>query len=444
MTMTMTRCFFLLEAALMIIASMIPSATSLQGLMMLPPLSNIMVSSCPSSLQFDALTVISQAAPAIHATALFQVSLLDHVSSMSTTFGDAASSTIHISEAASAAAVSTTHYEAGTGLLGRYLTSLTVHPLETKMITGAVLALVGDAIAQSFALHNNNNINDKDDDEAASYCWKRSGSFAVFDAAYRASQHVLYPMVVQLCQGQFILGLLPTTTASVSFVLSPTLAAAVEQTLVSQFIIVPLLYYPVFYAVTSYVQGLTWEGTVDRAATTFVPLMKRNLLFWIPVQFIQFSFVPADLQIPLLSVCGLCWTMILSVMAGSAKDYGNKSQETVVVASRSDEVTTIPASASTTTTMEQQQQPPEEPYCVTGMEDNCLIPEDGLFPHASLEDISHELEDIGQELGQDLISIVDAFGATIASTNDNDDDDNDENGSSSMAEKEEEELLLRK
>ena len=57
-----------------------------------------------------------------------------------------------------------------------------------------------------------------------------------------------------------------------------------------------VLYYPIFYSVTGAVQSLTVEETVIRAKETFVPLMKRNLLFWIPVQFCAFYFVEENLR----------------------------------------------------------------------------------------------------------------------------------------------------
>ena len=57
-----------------------------------------------------------------------------------------------------------------------------------------------------------------------------------------------------------------------------------------------MLYYPIFYSVTGFVQDLTVEQTIDRAKETFVPLMKRNLLFWIPVQFGAFYFVEENLR----------------------------------------------------------------------------------------------------------------------------------------------------
>lgn len=81
-----------------------------------------------------------------------------------------------------------------------------------------------------------------------------------------------------------------------------------------------VIYYPVFYATTGLVQGLTFDETVTRAKETFIPLMKRNLLFWIPTQFAVFGFVEEDLQIPILIVCGLVWTIILSLSAGNASE----------------------------------------------------------------------------------------------------------------------------
>jgi hypothetical protein len=72
---------------------------------------------------------------------------------------------------------------------------------------------------------------------------------------------------------------------------------------------------------TGAIQGLTPSGAVTRAKDNFFPLMKRNLMFWIPVQFVQFGYIQEDLQIPFLSVCGLAWTFILSMAAGDAKTY---------------------------------------------------------------------------------------------------------------------------
>jgi len=224
-----------------------------------------------------------------------------------------------------------------------YMNTLTAHPLPTKMATGAVLAVAGDAIAQAH------------EPQPHEYDRRRAGSFAAFDMAYRALQHATYPSIVNHCHGQYI-GTVVSLLFS-QYYLPLDFGAAVERTLSSQLGIVPFIYYPVFFALTAYIQGLDVEGGVNRAKNMFLPLMQRNLLFWIPVQMIQFSFVPEDLQIPFVSVMGLFWTFVLSVMAGSTKKAVQEQDET---------------------------------YCVIGTEEGCVLPED-LFPDASLQDISAEL-----------------------------------------------------
>jgi protein Mpv17 len=224
--------------------------------------------------------------------------------------------TFHLVQTAAATlSHQTTH--AGEQLLTAYKHQLAQHPLPTKMMTGATLAVCGDAIAQS-----------KNTDSDPQYDVTRASSFAVFDSAYRALQHYAFPILVTQCQGHVLGGvaavLLAQSAASHDGVAHA--AAAMEQTLASQWIIVPLLYYPAFFALTGTMQGLDAEACVQRARDTVVPLLLRNWLFWIPVQFVQFCYVPTEYQIPFLSCAGLAWTCILSMAAGSAKPYANTNK----------------------------------------------------------------------------------------------------------------------
>ena len=198
--------------------------------------------------------------------------------------------------------------------LSVYRQQLLVDPLKTKVLTGIALAILGDALAQSQQSKTNHE----------PYNIKRALSFAAFDGCYRAVQQLTYPPMIKLCCGKFTIALLvavmgTTTTSAISSNQEQLMhiLASIEQTLVSQLVIIPTVYYPVFYAVTGAVQGLTMNESIQRAKDTFVPLMKRNLLFWIPVQFGTFAFIEENLQIPILIACGLIWTIILSITAGS-------------------------------------------------------------------------------------------------------------------------------
>ena len=206
--------------------------------------------------------------------------------------------------------------------LESYKQTLATHPLMTKMMTGGTLAVCGDFIAQS--------------QSSDPYDKRRARSFAAFDCVYRAVQHVSFPAIVQQCQGQYIGALV--SALGVGGVLNTALGddtsyylGAMEQTLASQLGIVPFFYYPVFYTVTALVQGLDQEQAVQRAKDTFIPLMKRNLLFWIPVQFVQFGFIDESLQIPFLSVAGLGWTFIISLFAGNANANVKEEAEAAII-----------------------------------------------------------------------------------------------------------------
>lgn len=180
-------------------------------------------------------------------------------------------------------------------LFDSYQTSLREHPLNTQVTTGVFLAIVGDAIAQY-----TNKI---------PYNVKRAVSFAAFDGLYRVAQHYIYPPMILACQGNVLKAVM----------MDQNLAAATEQALVSQLCIIPLVYYPCFFALTGVVQGLSVSETIERARDGFWSLMTRNWLYWIPVQGAVFAFINDEsLQISVLIACGLVWTVILSLIAGAA------------------------------------------------------------------------------------------------------------------------------
>ncbi len=207
-----------------------------------------------------------------------------------------------------------------------YMSTLSTYPLMTKMLTGAALATAGDGIAQAI--------------EDNGYSPVRGASFAVFEMMYCCIRHWVFPSIAKLCRGRYLAGVI-----GIGQLFDMSKLKALERALASQLILVPLLYYPLFFTFTGYIQGLNYEEGLDRAKQNFMPLLKRNLLFGIPVQYVQFCYVPKDLQIPFLSCAGIVWIFLLSVYAGSAKKHSTDEPDhgaSCVIGSQSGCVILIP------------------------------------------------------------------------------------------------------
>lgn len=189
-----------------------------------------------------------------------------------------------------------------------YQNSLVNNPLVTKVITGAVLAIAGDAMAQATsngaALANNQ--------KKVEYDKRRALSFAVFDSCYRVFQHNMFPLIIRLGQGNVVKNVLPKF-------LIPA-AAAIEQTALYQFVIVPCLYYPTFFVFTGFIQGLTFRQSLNRMKKQYFPCWRRNLMFWIPTQMVLFGVIAEQWQIPFACFMGMLWSMVLSKTAGNTKN----------------------------------------------------------------------------------------------------------------------------
>jgi protein Mpv17 len=76
------------------------------------------------------------------------------------------------------------------------------------------------------------------------------------------------------------------------------------------------VYYPVFFAFTGFIQGLSPRESLARARKQFFLCWRRNLMFWIPTQMVLFGVVSEGWQIPFACVMGVLWSAILSLTAG--------------------------------------------------------------------------------------------------------------------------------
>jgi hypothetical protein len=98
-----------------------------------------------------------------------------------------------------------------------YMDSLNSHPIGTKVVTAATLAMTGDLIAQQLI-------------EKGPYDTKRGVSFGLFDAIYRGGfQHFLFPLINDAFHGELLLRILPDGNVG--------LLAALERTFANQLVV---------------------------------------------------------------------------------------------------------------------------------------------------------------------------------------------------------------
>lgn len=135
---------------------------------------------------------------------------------------------------------------------------------------------------------------------------RRSLSYAVFAAVYTGGfQHFLFS------------------------ILSESIPDPMVRVVINQGLIIPLCYYSLLvWAVPKLRAGSKAEERDLRGSIDLRTMIPRNWAFWVPLQFIQFNFIPMDLQVVYCSVCGLVWNIVLSFFTagGVPREEGPVSQ----------------------------------------------------------------------------------------------------------------------
>lgn len=179
------------------------------------------------------------------------------------------------------------------------------------IIVGGTLALAGDVIAQSLL----------SEDETKSFpptYWDkvRTAAFVTFGALYTGgAQHFIFHYL----NAEFDEPLLRLSLAQFGFI--------------------PFCYYPTFLLVVptiragleygfgtddaSYRQKELFTDVAGKIPTTLV----RNWGFWLPVQFIQFNFIPTDYQVTYAAAFGVLWNAILSWSTASSTSTSTDNVE---------------------------------------------------------------------------------------------------------------------
>jgi len=169
-------------------------------------------------------------------------------------------------------------------------------PLTTGIVTTVIKTSAADLIAQKVV------------ERREKVDWRRQGLFAFFGITYLGGfQYYLY--------NSFFSSICKPITNVVGH-----LGVAPVKVFIDQCIHHPFCYFPCFYSLKGLVEGRTIEKSLDLYWQDLWDNCIALWSLWVPLQFINFAFVPRHLRIPFVAGISLAWTVVLSTMRGGEVD----------------------------------------------------------------------------------------------------------------------------
>ncbi|KAJ1619557.1 hypothetical protein T492DRAFT_1084733 [Pavlovales sp. CCMP2436] len=175
-----------------------------------------------------------------------------------------------------------------------YEACLEASPIQTKMVTSGVLYAVGDCMGQAII-----NVRTPAGEQKPGFDLGRFLRATAFGGIfYPPVAHVHYNFLEWLVVKQW----------KVSVAYMPWAKMFMEQ-----FVYWGWFSNGYYHAVLGALQGMTPVQIYDRVADTLWDTLKAQWVFWIPVQLLNFKFVPLRHQLNLVLVVSLVWTTFLSI-----------------------------------------------------------------------------------------------------------------------------------
>jgi Mpv17 / PMP22 family len=182
-------------------------------------------------------------------------------------------------------------------------------------LTAAVTGGAGDVIAQLAAKQSKqgDNTGIEISDEPFELDVRRTLSYATFAAGYTgAFQHALFANLQESIP-------------------EPLVRLALNQGL-----IIPLCYYSLLVWLVPKMRATSMEEEERlRSSINVLQMIPRNWAFWVPLQFIQFAYIPTEYQVIYCCFLALIWNVILSFFtSGASKTESLPLPETALVSSK--------------------------------------------------------------------------------------------------------------
>lgn len=171
-------------------------------------------------------------------------------------------------------------------------------PLFVSLVSNTAKAVMADVVTQK-VIENRQEMD-----------LKRVGVFGLFGLTYLGGwQYCVFNKAFVTCEH--------IMTNSCKW---PKTAQAIVLTSLDMGIHTPFMYYPAFYSIKGHMQGITFCDSMEVYKKNFKTDMIDICKLWVPVQIINFTFLPIYMRMPCITCVSFIWTMLLSLKRGDASN----------------------------------------------------------------------------------------------------------------------------
>eukprot|EP00521_Asterionellopsis_glacialis_P006591 CAMPEP_0195283290 /NCGR_PEP_ID=MMETSP0707-20130614/1886_1 /TAXON_ID=33640 /ORGANISM="Asterionellopsis glacialis, Strain CCMP134" /LENGTH=344 /DNA_ID=CAMNT_0040342429 /DNA_START=24 /DNA_END=1058 /DNA_ORIENTATION=+ len=196
------------------------------------------------------------------------------------------------------------------GFVEWYEGHLHARPIATKAITGSILWGVGDVVAQVvphyfFDDNPNDHPNDKHDGAPPIVPVKQEFHYD----STRTARAVFFGFALHAPLSHFHFNFLEWMTVKGGF---QGLSIPVFKTVMEQFVYWSWISNSLYHGAMGAMQGMSFGQMYDRIADVLWDTQVAQWSFWIPVQLLNFKFVPVRHQLNVVLLTSVVWTALLS------------------------------------------------------------------------------------------------------------------------------------
>eukprot|EP00571_Detonula_confervacea_P004825 CAMPEP_0172317642 /NCGR_PEP_ID=MMETSP1058-20130122/32286_1 /TAXON_ID=83371 /ORGANISM="Detonula confervacea, Strain CCMP 353" /LENGTH=298 /DNA_ID=CAMNT_0013032255 /DNA_START=34 /DNA_END=930 /DNA_ORIENTATION=+ len=191
----------------------------------------------------------------------------------------------------------------GKGFVQWYEGHLNSRPVITKAITGSILWGVGDFVAQVIPIFFEKDT-DSDGDESTA-ATKKEFKYDFL----RSARAVIFGFAIHAPLSHLHFNFLEWMTVRGGF---QGLSIPVFKTIMEQFIYWSWISNTLYHGAMGAMQGMNLTQMYDRVADVLWDTQKAQWSFWIPIQLLNFQFVPVRHQLNVVLLTSIAWTALLS------------------------------------------------------------------------------------------------------------------------------------